>query len=69
MARLPLPLPLIPNRQQMEALRDIANRRTVLPQMYRILSNLGLIEQRMGKWNLTQAGLLRLEHRGGALPG
>jgi hypothetical protein len=67
MARLPLAL--VPNRQQMEALRDIANRRTVLPPMYRILANLGLIEQRMGKWNLTQAGQLRLQHGGGALPG
>jgi hypothetical protein len=53
----------------MEALRDIANRRTVLPAMYRILANLGLIEQRTGKWNLTQAGHLRLEHGGGPLPG
>ena len=69
MARVPLPLPLIPNRQQIEALRDIANHRKVLPSMYSILANLGLIEQRMGKWNLTQAGQLRLEHGGGPLPG
>ncbi len=69
MARQPLPLPLVPNRQQMEALRDIANQRTVLPPMYRILANLGLIEQKLGKWNLTQAGQLRLQHGGGPLPG
>jgi hypothetical protein len=68
MARQPLPLPLVPNRQQMEALRDIANHRTVLPPMYRILASLGLIEQKLGKWNLTQAGQLRLQHGGGPLP-
>ena len=66
MARLSLPR--VPTSQQMEALRDIANRRLVLPPMYRILANLGLIEQKLGKWNLTQAGQLRLRHGGGALP-
>ena len=52
----------------MEALRDIANHRNVLPPMYRILANLGLIEQKLGKWNLTQAGQLRLRYGGGPLP-
>ena len=68
MARQPQPLPLVPNRQQMEALRDIANHRKVLPPMYRILSNLGLIEQKLGKWHLTPAGQLRLQHGGGRSP-
>jgi len=69
MARKILPLPLVPTRQQMEALSDIAHDRKVLPTMYRILANLGLVEQNQGKWNLTQAGQLRLQHGGGSLPG
>jgi hypothetical protein len=69
MARKPLPLPLVPTSHQMEALRDIANHRNVLPPMYRILANLGLIEQKLGKWKLTQAGQLRLQHGGSPLPG
>ena len=68
MVRHTLPLPLVPNRPQMEALRDIARQRMVLPPMYRILASLGLIEQKLGKWNLTQAGQLRLQHGGGPLP-
>ena len=68
MAGQTLPFPLVPNRPQMEALRDIAHQRKVLPPMYRILASFGLIEQKLGKWSLTQAGKLSLQHCGGPLP-
>jgi hypothetical protein len=54
--------PLIPSPQEMDALRDVAHHRMILPQMHRVLKNMGLIEQRLGDWTLTQDGQMRL-HR------
>ena len=45
MARLPPAR--VSTIQQMDVLRDIAIHRLVLPPMYRILANLGLIEQKL----------------------
>jgi hypothetical protein len=53
--------PLVPTPQDMDALRDVAHHRKVLPQMHRVLKNMGLIEQRLGSWTLTQAGQIRLQ--------
>jgi hypothetical protein len=55
------PIGAVPSLQELDALRDIANHRKVLPQMYRVLNNIGLIEQRLGAWVLTQAGQIRLK--------
>jgi ribosomal protein S19E (S16A) len=63
--RQPFPLGAVPSLQEMDALRDIAHHRKVLPQMYRILKNIGLVEQQLGGWVLTQAGQIRLQ-RGAA---
>jgi hypothetical protein len=60
--RPPPPLGGIPSPHEMEALRDIAHRRTVLPKMYRVLKNIGLIEQNLGAWVLTQTGQIQLKH-------
>jgi len=54
--------PLVPTPQEMDALRDVAHHRKVLPQMHRVLKNMGLVEQRLGGWTLTQDGQMQL-HR------
>ena len=54
--------PLVPTPQEMDALRDVAHHRNALPQMYRALKNMDLVEQRLGGWVVTQAGQMRL-HR------
>jgi hypothetical protein len=59
--RQSLPLGAIPSLQEMEALREIAHHRKVLPDMYRILKNIGLVEQKLGNWGLTRAGQVRLQ--------
>jgi hypothetical protein len=42
------------------ALRDVAKDEVVTPPIYRCLKKPGLIEQRLGRWILTQQGQILL---------
>jgi hypothetical protein len=46
--------------EEIAALRDVANRKAVKPTSSRCLKKLGLIEQRLGDWSLTQQGCIQL---------
>jgi hypothetical protein len=49
---------------QFAALGDVALHRVVTPAAYRVLKNLGLVEQKLGGWRLTHEGQIRLTFKG-----
>jgi hypothetical protein len=46
--------------EEIFALREVANHKVTNPSKCRRLKNLGLIEQELGFWSLTQQGRIRL---------
>jgi hypothetical protein len=46
--------------KEMAGLHDVANHRVVEPRVLDRLSQLGLIEQKLGSWTTTQDGHIRL---------
>ena len=54
------PKPYVLSDGEIAALRSVTEHKAVTPPSYRRLKRLGLIEQKLGAWTLTQQGTIHL---------